>query len=77
MSTATSQQTLIDGLEENLAAYDEPWGTAVAPNQSEVSQAILLLLGSYVAPDFHVMLAAGQNKDLNPPLYTIHFTPIG
>ena len=48
MSTATSQQTLIDGLEENLAAYDEPWGTAVAPNQSEVSQAILLLLGSYV-----------------------------
>ncbi len=37
MSTTTSQQTLIDGLEENLAAYDEPWGTAVAPSQSEVS----------------------------------------
>jgi len=35
MSTTTSQQTLIDGLEENLAAYDEPWGTAVAPSQSE------------------------------------------
>ncbi len=52
MSTATSQQTLIDGLEENLAAYDEPWGTAVAPNQSEVSKFINHYLD--VATDFHI-----------------------
>jgi len=31
LSTATSQQTLLDGLEENLAAYDEPWGAAMPP----------------------------------------------
>eukprot|EP00088_Acartia_fossae_P010966 TRINITY_DN15496_c0_g3_i1.p1 TRINITY_DN15496_c0_g3~~TRINITY_DN15496_c0_g3_i1.p1 ORF type:complete len:1012 (+),score=235.31 TRINITY_DN15496_c0_g3_i1:132-3167(+) len=31
LSTATSQQTLLDGLEENLAAYDEPWGKALPP----------------------------------------------